>query len=117
MPPLRRPLLAAALALTCATTSGCYTLSAHTEGVNPVLINQPKPGGHYFTREERVHYLFWGLFPLNSEAVPIMLKSYQVGNVRSVTVQMEMDVWGIVGTILTYGIYSNKVVRVEGASD
>ena len=114
---MRRAFFTAMLAAACAATSGCYSLSARTESVNPVLINQPKPGGHFFSREERLHYIYLGLFALNPNLVPEMLRSYQVGDIRSVSITTEIDSWGVLATVLTAGFYTNRVVRIEGASD
>lgn len=114
---MRRFLFASLLAASCAATSGCYTVGAYSESANPVLINLPQPGGHFFSREERIHYVYLGLFPLNPNVVQDMLRSYQVGDLRSVSVHTEIDSWGILATVLTAGLYTNRVVRIEGASD
>ena len=114
---MRRPLLAALLALACATTTGCYNVTVQSDALNPVLINKPKPGGHYFQREERAHFIFWGLWALNPNVVQDALRSYQIGDLRAVNVQVEFDVLGYLAAGLTYGFYANRLVRIEGATD
>ena len=114
---MRRPLLAALLALARATTPGCHNVTVQSDAMNPVLINKPRPGGHYFQREERAHFLLWGLVALNPNVVQDTMRSYQIGDLRAVNVQIEWDLIGYLCTGLTYGIYSNRLIRIEGATD
>lgn len=114
---MRRPLLAAAVAIACASTSGCFAVTVQTDTMLPVVLNKPQAGGHYFQEEERLHYLWFGLFPLNPGVPTDMLRRYQTHGLRSVTVTTHMDGWSWLALGLTYGVYTNRVVKLEGASD
>lgn len=98
-------------------TSGCYTVTIQAQSANPVLVNQGKPGGRYFSAEERVGYLLFGLVNLNPDAAQNLIRSHKVGRLRNITITTEEDMLGIVLRTLTFQLYGQRVIKIEGHAD
>lgn len=111
---IRRLLLSALLAGSM-MTSGCYMLNMEVNSSQPVLVNaSAAPGKTRFQHEERVLYFLWGLVNTNPSVVDNMTRQYANKRITGFNVYTEQDAVAIVTGVLTLGIVSSRVVRVEG---
>lgn len=111
---IRRLLLSTLLASSMAM-SGCYMLDMQVDSAQPVLVNASAAAGQQrFEEEERVLYFMWGLVNTNPDVVQEMTEDRRGKPITSFNVSTEMDAVAIITSILTFGIVSSRIVRVEG---
>ncbi|MFP5503391.1 MAG: hypothetical protein ACLGIN_12960 [Candidatus Sericytochromatia bacterium] len=111
---IRRLLLSTLLAGSM-LTSGCYMVNMQVESAQPVLLNAaPAKGKNFFQREERVMYFMWGLVNTNPRVVEDLTREFKTGPITSYNVYTEEDAVGVITGLITLGIVSSRIVRVEG---
>lgn len=96
-------------------TSGCYMVNMQVDSAQPVLLNAaPAKGKNYFQREERVMYFMWGLVNTNPRVVEDLTRDFKRGPITSYNVYTEADAVAVITSLITFGIVSSRIVRVEG---